>query len=170
MQPLQGIGLFDISAEDFCLAYPYHICFDKNLFIEHIGWWSLIFNIWFFGGRDRGEGEKHRWRRPANERTYFHQTRTAAIQRENIGRREFTIVSLSRAFISETNWATISKCHACSHNSHFWVEFVALIAARKYVSRGFENTKTRPECNGCRLSPEKNKKKSSLSIVRCVVR
>lgn len=34
---LQGIGMFDISAEDFCLAYPYHICFDKDLLIEHVG-------------------------------------------------------------------------------------------------------------------------------------
>ncbi|GMR30209.1 hypothetical protein PMAYCL1PPCAC_00404, partial [Pristionchus mayeri] len=32
-----GVGLFDISSEDFCLAYPYHICFDKDLLIEHIG-------------------------------------------------------------------------------------------------------------------------------------
>ncbi|GMT31336.1 hypothetical protein PFISCL1PPCAC_22633, partial [Pristionchus fissidentatus] len=32
-----GMGMFDISAEDFCLAYPYHICFDKDLRIEHIG-------------------------------------------------------------------------------------------------------------------------------------
>ncbi|KAF8387309.1 gcy-35 [Pristionchus pacificus] len=32
-----GIGMFDISAEDFCLAYPYHICFDKDLLIEHVG-------------------------------------------------------------------------------------------------------------------------------------
>ncbi|GMT05296.1 hypothetical protein PENTCL1PPCAC_27470, partial [Pristionchus entomophagus] len=37
MSITSGMGLFDISAEDFCLAYPYHICFDKDLFIEHIG-------------------------------------------------------------------------------------------------------------------------------------
>ncbi|VDM64312.1 unnamed protein product [Angiostrongylus costaricensis] len=30
-------GDFEISAEDFVIAFPYHICFDKQLVIEHVG-------------------------------------------------------------------------------------------------------------------------------------
>ncbi|KAE9416454.1 hypothetical protein Angca_003586, partial [Angiostrongylus cantonensis] len=30
-------GDFEISAEDFVIAFPYHICFDKELVIEHVG-------------------------------------------------------------------------------------------------------------------------------------
>ncbi|KJH42223.1 heme NO binding associated [Dictyocaulus viviparus] len=28
---------FEITAEDFAVAFPYHICFDRELFIKHIG-------------------------------------------------------------------------------------------------------------------------------------
>ncbi|KAK6033755.1 hypothetical protein OSTOST_00056 [Ostertagia ostertagi] len=31
------VGTFDISSEDFSIAFPYHICFDKDLLIEHCG-------------------------------------------------------------------------------------------------------------------------------------
>ncbi|VDK57073.1 unnamed protein product [Cylicostephanus goldi] len=30
-------GVFDISSDDFSIAFPYHICFDKDLFVEHFG-------------------------------------------------------------------------------------------------------------------------------------
>uniref|UniRef100_A0A7I4Z4G6 guanylate cyclase n=1 Tax=Haemonchus contortus TaxID=6289 RepID=A0A7I4Z4G6_HAECO len=30
-------GTFEMSSDDFSIAFPYHICFDKNLFIEHFG-------------------------------------------------------------------------------------------------------------------------------------
>ncbi|CAJ0583578.1 unnamed protein product, partial [Mesorhabditis spiculigera] len=28
---------YDMDTEDFCLAFPYHICFDRDLFLEHFG-------------------------------------------------------------------------------------------------------------------------------------
>ncbi|CAJ0609751.1 unnamed protein product [Cylicocyclus nassatus] len=32
-----NVGVFDISSDDFSIAFPYHICFDKDLFVEHFG-------------------------------------------------------------------------------------------------------------------------------------
>uniref|UniRef100_A0A1I7UNV2 guanylate cyclase n=1 Tax=Caenorhabditis tropicalis TaxID=1561998 RepID=A0A1I7UNV2_9PELO len=30
-------GIYEISSSDFALAFPYHICFDADLFLEHFG-------------------------------------------------------------------------------------------------------------------------------------